>query len=146
VHTLEHINRTLGLKWGGTSVLSYVQAPFISAQTLEEALYTLILNSADSAFAVREVEEDLYKRSSHGLVPITPQVRMKSDFDVVYATVPSSSAIRNSNLKTGSLTGARISHFIIPQEETFFIRTKRDYEIAKILKGKTLMQAPLTRR
>ena len=38
--------------------------------------------------------------------------------------------------REGSLTGARISHFIIPKEETFFIREKRDYEIAKILKRK----------
>jgi CMP-N-acetylneuraminic acid synthetase len=133
VETLEHVTRTLGMEGEGITVLSYIQAPFTTVASLEEALYTLLLNNADSAFAVEEMQEVLYKRAPHGLLPITPQGGIKSDFDVVYAGAPTATASKNVNFKTGSLTGARISHFVIPKEEAFFIRTKRDYEIAKLL-------------
>ena len=132
--TLEHVLKSLNFGNKGISVLSYIQAPFTITESLEESLYTLLLNNADSAFAVEETQEVLYKRSPHGLIPITPLEGIKSDFDIVYAGAPTATASRNANLKTGSLTGARISHFVIPKAEAFFIRAKQDYEIAKILK------------
>lgn len=134
VYTLEHIIRTLGKGWDGISVLSYIQSPFTATESLEESIYTLILNNADSAFAVEEIQEYLYKRTPHGLTPINPQERVKSDFDTIYAWAPIATAVRNGNFKTGSLTGARISYFVVPKEEAFFVRTKKDYEIAKIMK------------
>lgn len=138
VETLEKIMQKIGINDKGISVLSYIEAPFTTAETLEESAYTLIFNNSDSAFAVEEVKENLYKRAHHGLVSLNSEGKLKSDFDTVYATVQASAATKNSNLKTGSLTGARVSHFIIPKEESFFIRTKRDFEIAKILKRKFL--------
>lgn len=133
VYTLEHIIKILGIGWNGTSVLSYIQAPFTTTASLEESVNTLILNNSDSAFSVEEIEEYLYKRTPHGLTPINFQEKMRSDFDMVYASTPTSTATRNINLKTGSLMGAKISYFIVPKEEAFFIRAKRDYDIARIL-------------
>jgi len=134
VHTLEHIIKTLEIGWKGITVLPYIQAPFTTTASLEEAVYTLLLNNADTAFAVEEIEDELYKRTFHGLTPINPQGhKVKSDFDTIYARAFTSTATRNINLKTGSLTGARISYFVISKEEAFFIRAKRDYEVAKIL-------------
>lgn len=138
VETLERIMQKLDTHNKGITVLSYIQSPFATTDTLEESVYTLILNNADSAFAVEEIQEDLYKRSPYGLILITSQSRVKSDFDIIYVGVSASGATRNSNFRTGSLTGARISHFVIPKEEAFFIRTKRDYEVARILMRKHL--------
>lgn len=134
VETLEHVCKELKVGTKGITVLSYIQAPFTTTESLEEALYTLLLNNTHSAFAVEELSEVLYKRSPHGLVPITPSSGITSDFDTVYAGAPTATASRNSNFKTGSLTGSRIAHFVIPKNEAFFIRSQRDYEIAKILK------------
>ena len=124
----------LDVKWKGITVLTYIQAPFASVASLEESVYTVMLNNADSAFAVRETEEFLYRRTSHGLTPINPERRVKSDFDIIYTEAPTSTAARTVNFKTGSLTGAKISYFVIPKNETFFIHTKRDLEIANLLK------------
>ncbi|MFC1807379.1 glycosyltransferase family 2 protein [Candidatus Omnitrophota bacterium] len=134
VHTLEYINKILKNKWKGLTVLSYIQAPFTSTQNLEEAVYTLIYNNADSAFSVEEFGEDVYRRTPHGLTPLNPQGRVKSDFDKIYASARTSVATRNINIRTGTLTGAKMAYFVIPKEEAFFINTKRDFEIANILK------------
>jgi glycosyltransferase involved in cell wall biosynthesis len=133
--TLEHVIRTLRLSWNGVSVLAFLQAPFVKTESLEEAVYTLVMNNSDSAFAVQEMKEELFKRTAHGLSKISKQGVLKLDFDVIYASSNCSMATKNSNLKTGSLTGARISHFIIPDEEAFYIRDKRNFRVAEILKA-----------
>jgi len=134
VSTLEHITSVLGCAENGITVLSYIQAPFTTTEMLEEAVFTLLLNDTDSAFAVEEIKENVFKRTSFGLMPINFQGRVKSDFDFVFKEIMASLAARHSNFKTGSLTGSRVSYFTIPKDEIFFIQTKRDYEIAKILK------------
>src|SRR4030043_254480 len=72
-YTLEEVVRKLKVEWKGISILSYIQAPFTSTESLEEAAYTLILNDADSAFSVEEITQDLYKRTPHGLMQISTQ-------------------------------------------------------------------------
>ncbi|OGW75334.1 MAG: hypothetical protein A2Z72_08370 [Omnitrophica bacterium RBG_13_46_9] len=133
-YTLEEVVRKLKVEWKGISILSYIQAPFTSTESLEEAAYTLILNDADSAFSVEEITQDLYKRTPHGLMQISTQGRMRSDFDIIYADILASMATKNINFKTGSLSGAKISHFVIPKNEAFFIHSKRDLEIARKLR------------
>ena len=136
VYTLEHVIRKLGVGWEGITVLSYIQAPFTTTASLEESVYTLMLNNADSAFSVEEVDRDVYRRTLHGLMPINPRGKVRSDFDVIYLGTRAATATKNINFKTGSLTGARISYFVIPKEESFFLNTKKDYEIASILRRK----------
>ncbi|MDD4910387.1 MAG: glycosyltransferase [Candidatus Omnitrophica bacterium] len=139
-YTLERIVKSLKIGYTGISILSYIQTPFTSRATLEEAIYTLVLNNTDSVFGVREVEDDLYMRAIHGLTPIGPKEKMKSEFDVVYARTFTATAIKNNNLETGNLSGGKISYFIVPREEAFFIRAKRDYEIAGMLARRSLRQ------
>lgn len=132
-HTLENVVRSADTGWDGISVLCYLQAPFTTTDTIEEAIYTLVMNQADSSIAVAEIQDQLYRRSSHGLVPLNNFGNFISDFDTVYSEVRTCMATRNSNLKTGSLTGAKIVNFIVPREEAFFIHTKRDFEIARLI-------------
>jgi CMP-N-acetylneuraminic acid synthetase len=131
--TLDHVVRRLNLSWEGIMALTYIQAPFTATETIEEAVYTLILNRADSSFAVEEIQDNLYRRTPYGLTPITPQNNHRSDFDMIYSDVQTSLASHNHNFKSGSLTGARISYFVIPKAEAFYINSKQDFEIAKIL-------------
>lgn len=136
VHTLEHIARELRVNCAGITALFYIQAPFVTTANLEESIYTLVMNDADSAIAVEEVQSQLYKRSAHGLACINSVGNMKSDFDTVYGQVRTSLATKNSNFRTGSLMGSKVAYFVIPPEEAFFIETKRDLDIAKaLLKG-----------
>lgn len=133
VFTLEHIAKKLKIPYSGITSLLYIQAPFTTAACLEESIYTLVINDADSAIAVEEMSSQLYKRAPHGLICLNSSGNMRSDFDTVYSEVRTSLATKNTNLKTGSLMGSKIAHFVISKEEAFFIETKRDYDIAKIL-------------
>ncbi len=133
VFTLEHIVRRLKTGDSGITALLYIQAPFTTTDTLDESLCTLVMNEADSAVAVEEITNQLYKKAPHGLMFINTIGNMKSDFDTVYREARTSVGARNSNFKTGSLMGSRVAHFVIPREEAFFIETKRDFKVAEAL-------------
>lgn len=132
--SLEQVLKQQKIGYKGLTVLCYLQSPFVLAETLEEAVYTVIMNEADSAIVVEEVTQPVYKRVPHGLMLITPTGKFRTDFDRIYVQVRVVVACKNSNIKTGNLTGARIVAFEIPTEEAFFINTLRDYEVASLLK------------
>ena len=131
--TLEDIIKYFNLGWDGLILLDYISAPFNTTEILEEAIYTLVLNDATSSFAVEEIDLPLYRRSPYGLTHINAYSNLKSDFDVVYVEARTVLATRSINIKSGSLTGSKIVNFVLPKNEVFFIQTKRDYEIAKML-------------
>ncbi|HOY66357.1 MAG TPA: hypothetical protein PLP29_05670, partial [Candidatus Ozemobacteraceae bacterium] len=133
VASLEPIVRSLDARRSGITVLSYIQSPFISRHILEEAVHTLLVNDADSAFAVQEIHDPLLKRTPNGLVPINYSRGIRTDFDTIYLQARTASATKNINLKTGSLTGSKIVNFVVPKEESFFIENKKDLEIARLL-------------
>jgi len=67
--TLEKIVALLDPEQKGLSVLSYLQAPFVSTITIEESISTLIMNNADSAIGMEELVDDkLFRRGPHGLL------------------------------------------------------------------------------
>lgn len=131
--TLENVVTKLRLNRKGIINLLYLQAPMTTTSTLEEAVNTMVMNEADSAVAVKEVNFPVYKRMPHGLTPVNSQGSIKSDFDIVYQETRTSIATRCLNLKSGSLTGSKIAYFVIPNEESFFIHSRRDLELVKIL-------------
>lgn len=131
--TLESMINAMGIGWNGLSVLSYLQAPFSTTETLEEAIYTLVMNQADCSFAVNEVDNALYRRGEHGLEPVVTSKGFNSDFDTIYAEARTALATCNRNLKTGSLMGNRIVNFVVSRDEAFFIHTERDLEIARLM-------------
>ena len=135
VETLDIVSRQLHIGTNALFALCYVQAPFVSTESIEESLYTLIMNDADSSIAMTEISSPLYRRAPHGLVALNRTSNLVSDFDIVYNEVRTCMALRYANIQNGSLTGSKIVNFIIPNEESFFIKTKRDFEIVKILKG-----------
>lgn len=131
--SLNNVIDELGLVDNGIMLMSYIQAPFVSLDSMEESVYTLLVNNADSSFAVEEIEHSLYKRSPHGLSPINNLGRLKSEFDIIYSDSSTSLATRNKNVKSGSLLGSTSVNFVVPKKESFFIHTKEDLEIARIL-------------
>ena len=133
VPALENVVKQLGIGWNGISFLSYIQAPFTTVDTIEESISTLLLNDADSSFAVEEVECSLFKRSSNGLLPINHFGKFRSDFNVIYSDARTALATKNSNLRTGSITGSKIVNFVVHKDENFYIHSKKDIEILKLL-------------
>ncbi len=131
--TLDTLFTDIDPNMTGTTVVSYPQAPFVSLDSLEEALTTLVMNEADTATGMLEVKEPLFKRDAHGLTQINPWRGIRSDFDVIYQQVNTAKALKNKNIKKGSLDGPFIVHFPMQENEIFFINSEQSLRIAKEL-------------
>jgi len=133
VPTLEGVIKKLDPNYNGISVISYLRAPFVKTNTLEEAIGTLILNKVSSSMGVEEIKGSLFKRSSYGLQPINQISNMSTDFNCIYREANTSLALLNKNIRTGSMLGPQIVHFAVNKNEYFFINSEQKLKIAEIL-------------
>ena len=60
--TLKEIFNIFDPSYSGVSIIRYVQTPFISKDTIEEAITSLIISEAESSCSVEELDEIIYKR------------------------------------------------------------------------------------
>ena len=135
--TLDKIAAKLDPQRNGLTVLSYLQAPFVRTATLDEAVTTLLLNDSDCSIGVEEIKDLLFKRGPHGMQPINPQKGLTIDFDIVYREANIALATKNRNLGNGAVTGPTTVHFVVPNDECFFIDSERKLKIADIIVGNT---------
>ncbi|MCK5541083.1 MAG: glycosyltransferase family 2 protein [Desulfobacterales bacterium] len=133
VPALNKIVREQDPDYNGITVIRYIQSPFVSKESLEEALFTLIMNDADSSTGVEQINHAMYKKHPHGLIRLNDDNDFKTDFDSMYKEANVALAVKNSNFKNGSLTGTRIAHFEIDKKESFVIFSDEDLEVARIL-------------
>ena len=119
----------------GITALRYIQSPFVNKETIEEAVYTLILNSVDSTVGVEAITRPVYKRTAFGLEDLNPARQFKTDFDQVFLEANTVFATRNLNLKFGSLTGSKRANFLVSSDECYFIDTHKKLKIAQIMAG-----------
>lgn len=133
IQTLEKLAKRFDPEYKGLTVLAYLQAPFVTTKTLEEAVYTLLLHDADCSFGVEELRDPLFQRNSHGLQPINPPKGVSTDFDIVYRETNTALATKSSNLCGGSLTGPAVVNFLVSREECFFINSEQTLKIAEII-------------
>ncbi len=133
VPTLHSIAQIFDPQMNGSTVVCYVQAPFVTSETLEESLYTMLINQTDSSIGVQEVKHHLLQRTSFGLQSLNPKSAIRSDFNVVYAEANIAMATRNKNLARGSMTGPSVSNFIASPDECFFIDSVRNLKVANII-------------
>lgn len=131
VPTLEKIAERLDPSMHGVTALSYIPTPFVTTGTLEESISTLVMNKADCSMGVEELRDALYKRTSHGLQALNSPRELSVDFDMVYRETSTSLCTRNNNFKSGSLTGPMIINFIVSKEESFFINSYTNLEVAR---------------
>lgn len=145
--TIQTVADQLDPECTGVSVVSYIQAPFTTTATLEEAVYTLLINNADSSMAVQEVRTNLYKRSPTGLVSLNNQEKLRTDFDVIYNDARATFATRNNNKKKNAMThlmGDKFACFEISTGENFFINSKHDLQIISYISNLMRGEAPNT--
>jgi CMP-N-acetylneuraminic acid synthetase len=135
VPTLEMIARKFDPELKGVTIVRYLQSPFVTVQTIEEAAATLMMSDADSATAVEEIHAQVFRRTRHGLEVLNRPGELRSDFDAVFRDVLTCFATRNRNLPTGSLTGRSIVSFIVPAAECFAIDSEQKLRIAQIMAG-----------
>ena len=133
--TVEKIALAYDLEMTGITVVSFCQAPFITAETIEETITTLLFNDTDSAFGVERVESQLLRRTNSGLVPINKRGNVESDYDVVYRDSETCFATRNKNFLNGELKGSTIANFEISTPENFFIQSEHHLNLARLISG-----------
>ena len=133
VRTLEEIIIKFDPKFIGTTVLSYLQTPFVQTATLEESATTLSLSGADSVRAVEEIHAQVFRRTGLGLEPVNVGGNFTTDFDAVYRDALACIATRNKNIASGSLTGTNVVSYVISATECFFLGSEQHFNIAQLL-------------
>jgi CMP-N-acetylneuraminic acid synthetase len=135
--TLQEVIKKFDSECKGISVISYLQAPLVQTQTLEEAIGTLILNNVSSSMGMEEIEGRLFRRSHHGMQPINQFPILTTDFETIYREANTALALLNKNLKNGSMLGPQSIHFEVSNKEYFFINSEQNLKIAEILLEKS---------
>lgn len=129
--TLKLVTDKFDPKLNGIIIMRYIQTPFISTATIDEAITSLIVNDADSTTAVSEITNKIYQRTSFGLTPVNRSFGHLVGSNNLYLDLATCIAIRNSNLIKGSLTGSSMAGFTVPSSESFFIASEFDLEFAR---------------
>jgi CMP-N-acetylneuraminic acid synthetase len=117
----------------GITILKYIQTPFVSGETLDEAITTLIMNKVDSTNGVEVIRSEVYKRTPNGLEPLVNKLRLNSEFNNVYRDSKTFTAFKTENLKFGNIYGARIGYFEVSPLESFFVSNERDLAYAQYI-------------
>lgn len=117
----------------GVTVLCYLPSPFVTLGSLEEAVYTLVINDADSSVGVEELKEPVFCRTPFGLKAVNAMGGYRTDFDIAYREANIAIATKNKNFKSGSLVGPRPVSFVVGREESFFVDSEKKLQIAHIL-------------
>lgn len=133
VPTLERIVRPLDPAMSGITILRFIQTPFVTSGTLDEAITTLVMNDVSSAGGVEPLKSSLFRRTAHGLESLTRDTPIYSDFDMIYRDSRTVTAVRNRNLLKGSLAGPAVGCFEVSAVESFFISSEYDLNIANLM-------------
>jgi len=131
--TLKVVVDLLDPEFNGITLMRYVQTPFISTGTLEEAIASLVVSESNSACAVEEIHSRIYKRTQFGLVPVDDNYSNITTTGSLYRDASTCIALRNKNIKKGSLTGSKMAGFVVSAAESFFISSSHDMDIARSL-------------
>jgi glycosyltransferase involved in cell wall biosynthesis len=135
VPTLEKIARALDPELKGLTLLRYIQSPFVTTDTIEEATTTLAMSDADSANGVEEIRGQIFRRTRHGLEVLNRRGELRSDFDVIYRDGRTCVATCNRNLPSGALMGRSVVSFIVSAAESFFIDSEHNLRVAQLITG-----------
>ncbi len=133
VGTLSRISQAYDPTGGGMTVMSYYPSPFVTTDSIEEAIYTLAFNDADSSMGVEEIKEAIYCRTQFGLRAINQVGTFRTDHDFVYREANVALATKNANFRSGSQMGPVTINFVIPQYENFYIDSEQKLMIAEVI-------------
>lgn len=133
VGTLARVAQRYDSQFSGVTVVCYLPSPFVTLQSLEEAVYTLVYNDADSSVGVEEIREPVFSRTPFGLKAVNSVSGFRTDFDIVYREASIALATKNRNFRSGSLVGPSPVNFVVDHEESFFIDSEKQLQIAHVL-------------
>jgi CMP-N-acetylneuraminic acid synthetase len=140
----ETLNRTFDMVFNTLAERSiYPQAimsmsleyPFITSDSLDDAVNTLTLFNGDSLLSVRPDNRMYYQHIGHGMVPILDQDKFtKLEREALYK---GAGGIVISTLKNyrvnNRMVGGKVGHIVMEQQEAFGVFSEFDLQLIKSL-------------
>ncbi len=115
-------------------VLLNQESPFRTALYIEKAINTSLLFKLDTVIAARQDDDIFFIHDGKSLVNRRPDIKTKKERDDLFRKVGGLMVIRSDYLMSNSnLFSGRVGHVILDQKSAFTIRTKFDWQIAKLL-------------
>ena len=133
INTLTKIASKYDPKFEGIILTCFYNSPFSTSETLEEAIHTMIFNSADSCIGVREIKETILLRTGKGLRAINENPIFRSDQDFVFQDARVATATLSSNLKEGMLMGPLVVSYTVNEKEIYYIDEKLKLDLASLI-------------
>ena len=133
VETLNQVTKVYDKNMSGIVLMRYIQSPFVSKNTIEEAISSLIISKTDCSFSVEKIQHEIFERKSHGLVSLNNTAFGVVNLKNIYRDAATCVAVKSISLKKGALRGNNSVGFTVSTAESFFIRSKIDLDIANYL-------------
>ncbi|MCK6418562.1 MAG: glycosyltransferase [Alphaproteobacteria bacterium] len=133
---LEEIIEPFDPEFKGISVINFIQAPFLTRDSIEEAVYTLLMADADATISVEEYhDQNFYVRGEYGLQKLNLHQFQYLDGRKIYRDANVCTALKNINIKKGNMRGPRLGSYSITGAESFFISDEYNFDIAQLIAG-----------
>jgi hypothetical protein len=117
----------------GSSIVRFVQTPFVTAETIAEAYDTLSLHRLDSVAGVRPLTSDVFLRTQFGLLPVGVGAGLGNGYARLVRDARAVAAFRNVNLLGDDPAGLSRGYFEVTQDEAIFVDSERSRKIASAL-------------
>lgn len=128
--TLKVVQQCYDANCSGILVIVYLQTPFVSKDTIEEAISSLVISESHSAFAVEEIRHDVFLKGENGLTVIKNNLNGCINGSMLYRDTSTCVAVLSSSIEELGLRGQKAVSFPVSTAESYFIRSKLDIDIA----------------
>jgi len=113
--------------------IASLEYPFISSETLDDAVNSMSLFGSDSLISVREENNTFYQHKGSGMEPILDQDKFtKLERESLYKHVGGLSLVKLDQFKkTRKVISGKVGHIILDEKSILGIKSKFTFKIAK---------------
>lgn len=133
VETMKEIVERYDPHKSGLVLLRYLQTPFVNRGTLEEAINTMLVSNADSAFSIEQIRHEIFQRGVNGLEALNTAASGYLSSKTLYKDAATCVAVSSDAVSKGSIRGANSVGFTVSSAEAFFVRNELDLNIAQFI-------------
>ncbi len=131
--SLKNIIKKIDPRLSGVVILRYIQTPFVTHFTLEEALSTIVLANATSSIGIESIKNEIFFRKKENLTSLNYQQTNQINKREFYKDTTTCLAFKSKNIENNNLTGNRVVGFEVTSAESFFISSSNDLKVANTL-------------
>lgn len=120
-------------QWVEAIVTTSIEYPFLQAETIDEAINSLILFKADSVISVRPDNSIYYKHTGAGMIPILDQEKFtKLERDALYKGAGGVMVTTRSQFdkEQRSISG-KVAHVVVDNKTAFGVFNSFDFSLLK---------------